>query len=74
MKAKNKLDIRITEIKNRGEKFVLNFKMRHMKEEKDIAPIGFSNILQNQVFQRTAKFIEIKGIVLLVKVDEMYNI
>ena len=40
------------------------------------------NILENQTFQRTAKFIMtdfyemdfMKGIVILVKVDEMYNI
>ena len=42
----------------------------------------FQNILENQAFQRTAKFIETKNIVVLVKVlekifvkiDEMYNI
>ena len=42
----------------------------------------FENILENQAFQRTAKFIETKSIVVLVKVlekvfvkiDEMYNI
>ena len=27
--------------------------------------------LENQAFQRTAKFIEMKGIVILVKLDEM---
>ena len=40
------------------------------------------NILENQTFQRIAKFIMVdfyemdfmKGIVILVKVDEMYNI
>ena len=30
-------------------------------------------ILENQAFQRAAKFIEMKGIVLLVKINEMYN-
>ena len=42
----------------------------------------FEDILENQAFQRTAKFIETKSIVVLVKVlekvfvkiDEMYNI
>ena len=42
----------------------------------------FENILENQAFQRTAKFVETKSIVVLVKVlekvfvkiDEMYNI
>ena len=32
------------------------------------------NIIENQALQRTAKFIEMKGIVMLVKVDEVYNI
>ena len=32
------------------------------------------NILENQGFQKTAKFIERKVIVTLIKVDEMYNI
>ena len=35
-----------------------------MKEEKYIAPVVY----------RISKFIEIKGVVILVKVDEMYNI
>ena len=42
-----------------------------MKEEKDIAPMDFA---ENQVFQRTAKFIEMKGVVMLVKVDGMSNV
>ena len=46
-----------------------------MKEEKDIAPLDFAIYLENQAFQRTAKFIEMKGIVILVvKVDDVYNI
>ena len=32
------------------------------------------DILENQPFQRTAEFIEMKGIVIFVKVDEMYTI
>ena len=32
------------------------------------------NILENYAFQRTAKFTEMKGIVMLAKVDQMYNI
>ena len=35
---------------------------------------NLQNILENLAFKRTVKFIEIKGIVILVKVDEMYNI
>ena len=34
----------------------------------------FKNIIENQALQRTATFIEMKGIVMLVKVDEVYNI
>ena len=45
-----------------------------MKEEKDIVQWILQNILENQAFQRTAKFIEMKGIVILVKVDETNNI
>ena len=32
------------------------------------------NIIENHTLERTAKFIEMKGIVTLVKVDEVYNI
>ena len=32
------------------------------------------NILENYAFQRTAKFTEMKGIVMLAKGDQMYNI
>ena len=45
-----------------------------MKEEKDIAPMDFQNILENQAFQGTPKFIDMKGVVILVKVDDTYNI
>ena len=31
-------------------------------------------MLEDQAFQRTAKYIEMKGSVILVKVDEIYNI
>ena len=41
---------------------MFDFKKRHMKEAKEL--------LQ----WRTAKVAEMKGIVILVKVDEMYNI
>ena len=41
-----------------------------MKEEKDIAPMDFQNILENQAFQGTPKFIDMKGVVILVKVDD----
>ena len=42
-----------------------------MKEENDIAPTDFP---EYQVFQRTTKFIEVKVIVILVKVDEIKKI
>ena len=42
-----------------------------MKEENDIAPTDFA---EYQVFQRTTKFIEVKVIVILVKVDEIKKI
>ena len=35
-----------------------------MKDEKDIAQLILQNILENQVFQRTTKFIEMKSIVI----------
>ena len=45
-----------------------------MKEEKDIAPMDFAEYLKNQALLRAVKFIKMKGIVILVKVDEMYSI
>ena len=45
-----------------------------MKEKKDIAPMDFAEHLRKSDVQETAKFIEMKGIVILVKVDERYNI
>ena len=37
--------------------------------------MDFAEYLENQTFQRSAKFVEVKGIVILikVKVNEMYN-
>ena len=45
-----------------------------MKEGKDIAPMDFAECLRKLGVQRTAKFIEMKSIVILVKVDENCNI
>ena len=45
-----------------------------MKEEKASLQWILQDILENQSFQRTAKWIEMKGIVIFVRVDEMYNI
>ena len=45
-----------------------------MKEEKDITPMDFAECLRKSGVQRTAKLIEMKSIVILVKVDQNYNI
>ena len=50
------------------------FKKDIWKKKKTLLSCILQNILENQAFQRIVKFIEIKGVVLLVKVDEMYNI
>ena len=60
--------------KNRKICYDLVFKKRHMNKNKTLHQWILENILQNQTFQRTAKFIEMKSSVILVKVDEMYNI
>ena len=44
------------------------------KKKKTLLQWILLNILENLAFNRTEKFIEIKGVVILVKVDEMYNI
>ena len=52
-----------------------NFQKRHMKGETDIAPMDFAEYLRKSVVsERTAKFIKMKDIVILVKVDERQNI
>ena len=49
--------------------------VRRRKEEKNIPPMDFTEYLKkNQAFQRTAKFTEIKGIAILVKVHKIYSI
>ena len=48
---------------------------RHMwKNKKTLLQWILQNILKNQAFHRTEKLIGMEGIVLLVKVHEMYNI
>ena len=44
------------------------------KKKRTLLQWILQNILENQKFQSAEKFIEMKGIVILVKVDEMYNI
>ena len=70
--------------KRGSKKYYVLIKKRHIKSEKYITPMDFAEqkILQNQTFQRTSKFIFVdssemdlmNGIVISVKVDEMYNI
>ena len=52
----------------------LIFKKDISKKKMILLQSNLQNILENLAFKRTVKFIEIKGIVILVKVDEMYNI
>ena len=72
MKAKIKLVIQSIEIKNREKCYVLIFKKDIRKKKKTLPQRILQNVLENQAFQRTAKFIEMKGTVILVKVDEVY--
>ena len=48
------------------------------ERRKSIASIDFAGYLrksgENEAFQKTGKFIEMKDIVILVKVDDIYNI
>ena len=54
--------------------YVFIFKKHMWKNKKTLLQWILQNILENQAFHRTEKLIEMEGIVLLVKVDEMYNI
>ena len=72
--SKNKLVIQSIEIKRSEKCYVLIFKKDIWKKKKTLLQWILPNILENQTFQETAKFIEMKGIVILVKVDERYNI
>ena len=45
-----------------------------MKEEKDIVSMDFEEYFIKSGVQRSVRFIQVKGIVVLVKVDETYNI
>ena len=56
MKTKNKLVVQSIAIKEEAKNFVL-IKKRHIKGEKQITPMILQNILENQTFQRIAKFI-----------------
>ena len=52
----------------------MTFKKDISKKKMILLQSNLQNILENLAFKKTVKFIEIKGIVILVKVDEMYNI
>ena len=54
--------------------YVFIFKKHMWKNKKTLLQWILQNILENQAFHRTEKFIGMEGIVLLVKVHEMYNI
>ena len=68
--------------KRRSEKCYVLIKKDRSKVKNTLLQWILQNILENQMFQRIVKFIWlistktdfIKGIVILVKVDEMYNI
>ena len=45
-----------------------------MKEEKDIVPMDLEEYFTKSGVSENSKFIQEKGIVILVKVDETYNI
>ena len=54
--------------------YVFTCKRQMWKNKKTLLQWILQNILENQAFHRTEKLIEMEGIVLLVKVDQMYNI
>ena len=61
--------------KKRSKKYcVLIFKKDIQKKKETMLQQNLENISKNQAFQRTTKFIEMKGIVVLVQVSEMHNI
>ena len=82
MKAKNKLVIRRIRIKGEGENVILWLEKDISKVEDTFFQWILENISENLTIQRMAKFIMaefyemgfMKGIFVLVKVDEMYNI
>ena len=81
MKTKNRLVVRSIAIKEK-KKSVVFIKKDISKVKNTLLLWIFQNILENQTFQRVANFITVdfyemdfmKGIVVLVKVDDAYNI
>ena len=65
----------IRSIETKKQKLLcFDFKKDIGKKKKTLLLWILQDILENQAFQRIAKFMEMKDIVILVKVDEMYNI
>ena len=81
LKQKSKLVVQSMEIKKK-RKMLFWLEKNLSKVENTLLQWILETILENQTFQRKAKFIMrdfyemnfMKGIVILVKVDEMYNI
>ena len=82
MKVKIKLVVRSIEIKEETKDVTLWLKKDISKVKSTLLQWILKNILENQTFQRIAKFIMadfyemdfMKGFVVLAKVDEIYNI
>ena len=82
MKTKNRLVVRSIAIKEKKKSVVFIKKKDISKVKNTLLLWIFQNILENQTFQRVANFITVdfyemdfmKDIVVLVKVDDMYNI
>ena len=82
MKTKNKLVVRRIAINEEAKNIVFWSKKDTSKVKNTLLQWILQNILESQTFQRIAKFIMIdsyemdfmEGIVILVKLDEMYNI
>ena len=82
MKVNIKLVVRSIEIKEETKNVTLWLKKDISKVKSTLLQWILKNILENQTFQRIAKFIMadfyemdfMKGFVVLAKVDEIYNI
>ena len=75
MKLKNKLVVRSIETKEEAKNVMFWLEKDISKGENTLLQWILQNILENKMFQRIAKFVMdfMKDIVVLVKIDEMYN-
>ena len=75
MKLKNKLVVRSIETKEEAKNVMFWLEKDKSKGENTLLQWILQNILENKTFQRIAKFVMdfMKDIVVLVKIDEMYN-